>query len=89
MINRSTNNAPPDIGLTQTEIHVLDELIKDKSCDREQNKMLTNYITKIARLDGYLARSSDPPPGNMVIWRGFSRLTDITLGFSIGKDNCG
>lgn len=72
MINRSTNNAPPDIGLTQTEIHVLDELIKDKSCDREQNKMLTNYITKIARLDGYLARSSDPPPGNMVIWRGFS-----------------
>ncbi|WP_161970104.1 IS4 family transposase [Leptospira mayottensis] len=72
MINRSTNNAPPDIGLTQTEIHVLDELIKDKSCDRKQNKMLTNYITKIARLDGYLARSSDPPPGNMVIWRGFS-----------------
>ncbi|WP_061224911.1 IS4 family transposase [Leptospira weilii] len=89
IINRSTNNVPPDIGLTQTEIHVLDELIKDKSYDREQNKILTNYITKIARLGGYQARSSDPPPGNMVIWRGLSRLTDITLGYNLGKDTCG
>ncbi|UOG60897.1 hypothetical protein [Leptospira noguchii] len=44
MMNRSTNDAPPDFGLTQTEIQVLDELIKDKSYDQEQNKMLTNYI---------------------------------------------
>ncbi|UOG45478.1 hypothetical protein MAL01_02130 [Leptospira noguchii] len=57
-MNRSTNDAPPDFGLTQTEIQVLDELIKDKSYDQEQNKMLTNYITKIARLGGYLARSA-------------------------------
>ena len=40
------------------------------------------YLTKIARLGGYLARASDPPPGNIVMWRGMSRLTDITLGAS-------
>jgi len=26
----------------------------------------------------------DPPPGNTVIWRGLSRLTDIELGIMIG-----
>lgn len=39
-----------------------------------------SYLIKIARLGGYLARAKDPPPGNIVMWRGLSRLTDITLG---------
>lgn len=29
-------------------------------------------------------RASDPPPGNVVVWRGLSRLTDITLGVRLG-----
>lgn len=32
----------------------------------------------------YLARVNDPPPGNMVMWRGLSRLTGIELGATIG-----
>jgi hypothetical protein len=32
-----------------------------------------------------LARASDPPPGNLVMWRGLSRLTDIVLGFEAAK----
>ena len=32
----------------------------------------------------YLARAGDPPPGNTVIWRGLSRLTDIETGVEIG-----
>ncbi|MBW9074860.1 ATP-binding cassette domain-containing protein [Agrobacterium deltaense] len=30
---------------------------------------LNFYLTKLARLGGYLARTSDPPPGNTVVWR--------------------
>jgi len=45
---------------------------------------LAFYITKLARLGGYLARASDPPPGIVVIWRGITRLTDIELGAEIG-----
>jgi len=33
-------------------------------------------------LGGYLARTKDPP-GNMVLWRGLTRLTDIHLGFEL------
>src|SRR5439155_10794638 len=39
---------------------------------------------KIARLGGYLARANDPAPGNIVMWRGLSRLTDIELGAHVG-----
>ena len=57
---------------------MLDHIVKDREpCDQ---KTLSHYLTKIARLGGYLARASDPPPGNTVIWRGMMRLTDITLG---------
>ena len=40
-------------------------------------------------LGGYLARASDPPPGNTVMWRGLSRLTDIALGAMVGAEIVG
>jgi hypothetical protein len=30
-------------------------------------KALGQYLTKIAQLGGYLARSTDPPPGNTIM----------------------
>ena len=46
-------------------------------------------LTKRARLGGYLARASDPLPGNIVMWRGLSRLTDIQIGVEIGAGDMG
>jgi len=45
--------------------------------------------TQLAQLGGYLARAGDAPPGNMVIWRGLARLTDIEIGFLLGAQNVG
>jgi hypothetical protein len=56
---------------------LLDGLVPDRG---PRPRTLALYLTKVARLGGYLARGSDPPPGNAVMWRGMSRLTDITLG---------
>jgi hypothetical protein len=78
MLNRSAPDALPTLVLTATEIAVLDRLVSDKPPARR--KTLSHYLTKIARLGGYLARANDPPPGNTVMWRGLSRLTDIALG---------
>jgi hypothetical protein len=44
---------------------------------------VSDYLLAIAKLSGYLARAKDPPPGNMVIWRGLTRLIDIHLGFEL------
>jgi hypothetical protein len=52
-------------------------------------KVLSLYLTKLARLGGYLARAKDPPPGNTVMWRGLTRLTDIQLGFILGAQLVG
>jgi hypothetical protein len=87
MLNRSAPGAPPTLALTATEIGVLDRLVNDKPKARQ--KTLSHYLTKIARLGGYLARASDPPPGNTVMWRGLSRLTDIALGAMVGGEFVG
>lgn len=50
---------------------------------------LSTYIIKIARLGGYLARARDGVPGNIVMWRGLARLTDIAIGYSLHPENVG
>ena len=84
MLNRIVPEASPKLALTDTEITLLDKLVSDAGNRRCRPETLSFYLTKLARLGGYLARSSDPPPGNVVIWRGLSRLTDIELGHEIG-----
>jgi hypothetical protein len=81
MLNRCKPNVPPGLALADIELIVLDHLVNDTAPPR--CKTLSHYLTKIARLGGYLARASDPPPGNMVMWRGMSRLTDIRIGVAM------
>jgi hypothetical protein len=83
MINRSAPNAPPALALTGIETVLLDQLVPDKRQDPPCDKTLSAYLIKLARLGGYLARASDPPPGNTVMWRGLSRLADITIGATL------
>ncbi|WP_085987923.1 hypothetical protein [Leptospira noguchii] len=58
-------------------------------CDRFAPIFLRRTHIILLKLQYLVAIWLDPPLGNMVFWRGFSRLTDITLGFSLGKDACG
>src|SRR5690606_17511168 len=75
MLARVAPQAPATVALSELEIQLLEKMVKDAGrplC----RKTLGSYLIKLARLGGYLARASDPPPGNMVIWRGLSRLAD-------------
>jgi hypothetical protein len=83
MINRSVPSADPGIALTEVENRLLDQLVPDKAGRHPHERTLSTYLTKIARLGGYLARASDPPPGNTVMWRGLSRLADLKLGAAL------
>jgi len=89
MINRTAPDAPPGLAFTELELHLLDELIRDKGDVDAREKSLATYLTKLAQLGGYLARAHDPPPGNIVMCRGMSRLTDIELGAIIGAQLVG
>src|SRR4051812_7320490 len=91
MINRAAPRAGPGLALTEVEIALLDRLVPDQAQAPPRAKTLSSYLIKVARLGGYLARTRDPPPGNTVIWRGLSRLTDITLGAKLAnpEPRCG
>jgi hypothetical protein len=84
MLNRVVPDVPPRLALTGLEMDLLDQLVRDKGPVMPRRKTLSYYLTKIARMGGYLARGHDPPPGNTVMWRGLSRLMDIELGARIG-----
>ncbi|MDR3409477.1 MAG: hypothetical protein P4L87_00780, partial [Formivibrio sp.] len=83
MLNRTQPDESPQQGFTELDQYLLDELVPDKTA-RPPAPPLAHYVVKLARLGGYPARAHDPPPGNTVVWRGLSRLTDIELGIMIG-----
>jgi hypothetical protein len=80
MTNRVTPDAPAESALTRTEIDILDRVAEQAPAAK---RTVSHYLVAIARLGGYLARTKDPPPGNTVVWRGLTRLTDIQLGFEL------
>jgi Transposase DDE domain len=87
MMNRVAPLVSPLVALTHIETRLLDSLLPETG--KRQKPTLATYLSKIARLGGYLARAKDSPPGNTVMWRGLSRLTDIELGFLMGVKLCG
>ena len=89
MLNRVEPDLEPTLVLTNLETQILDRLIPDPTAHPSQVRTLTLYLTKIARLGGYLARAKDPPPGNIVMWRGLSRLNDIALGATLQINDVG
>jgi hypothetical protein len=89
MMNRLQPAACPTLAFTAREIHLLNRLVKEKGTKQPQGSSLSAYLIRLAQLGGYLARVGDSPPGNRVIWKGMSRLTDIELGFSIGAELVG
>ena len=88
MVSRAPPGADPCLAVTAAEIELLDRLVPDRAAG---GRTLSAYVVKVARLGGYLARSGDPPPGNLVMWRGFARLADIALGatFARASPRCG
>lgn len=85
MIARAAPQAHPTLALTTPEITILDQLVSNSGNRATTPRTLAFYLTKLARLGGYLARTNDPPPGNTVIWRGLRRLNDILLGAEISR----
>jgi hypothetical protein len=89
MTNRIDPDTDPERVFTDLELRILDRLVNDKHTAHPRPHNLSHYLTKLARLGGYLARKSDPPPGNETIWRGLTRLVDIQLGVIMGAEVVG
>ena len=88
MMNRAEPEAPAESVFTDTEIKILKHCAPE-AMKRKRKHTVSEGLNAVARLGGYLARKSDPPPGNLVLWRGFRRLIDIHLGYDLGINGRG
>jgi hypothetical protein len=83
MLRRAEPAGAPAAVFTDTELALLDSTkVTTKS---GQTRDLDFYLTAVAKLGGYLARKHDAPPGTTVLWRGFSRLADLVIGFEAAQ----
>ena len=89
MLNRIKPDLEASLVLTELETSILDHLIPDPTDHPFPAGTLSRYLIKIARLGGYLDRAKDPPPGNIVMWRGLGRLSDIALGATLQINDVG
>ena len=89
MMNRVQPQANPEIALTKAEMQLLCLAVKRNGQPSSLPKTLQGALLLLAKLGGYLARAHDPPPGNLILWRGLARLTDIQIGFLIAQEIVG
>lgn len=90
ILKREAPEGQPSLAFTKTEIRILRQRNKAKTSQLlNQKYSVDSLILQVAKLGGYLARANDPPPGNLVIWRGLARLSDIQLGFEMNANICG
>ena len=82
MLGRSAPQAAAELAFTRIEIELPERVVHDTPHNAQAPPLVRNVI-RLARLGGYLARASDPPPGNTVMWRGMRRLTGIQVGYEL------
>jgi hypothetical protein len=83
ILARQTPAGSPEAVFTHTERILLERAMPPNR--RTTSRGLAFYMTAVARLGGYLDRKGDAPPGTTVIWRGFTRLSDLDEGFRAAK----
>ncbi len=81
MLVRQCPNLPCDILFEKDEWQSLYITVKQES-PPENPPTLDAAMDMIAKLGGYLGRSSDDPPGAKTIWIGIQRMRDFTLAIN-------
>jgi Transposase DNA-binding/Transposase Tn5 dimerisation domain len=72
-------NAPAEQVATRQEIEVVRRLTHQGG----GAITVAAFVRGVARLGGFLGRQRDGQPGVRVLWRGYQRLQDVLLGFSL------
>jgi hypothetical protein len=79
MLKRAAPKAWSRLPLIPVALKFLDHLAKSGT-EKSPTRNLSRYLTKIARLESlsYLNRTSDPHPGDVLMWRDLFRLTNMS-----------
>ncbi len=83
LIARTNPSMPCSTFLSEQEWTVLFIKIMKKNEPPTVPPSIADAVKWIAMLGGYLARKNDGPPGTIMLWRGWKRLTDLTEGWRL------
>ena len=82
LLGREVPDLPCEVFFDDWEVKVLTAVAEEqKKGPLDRPLTLADAMTTVARMGGYLARPSDPPPGSKVLWRGFIYLGGMVDGF--------
>ena len=85
-INRTTPTAPATTILTPEEVTALQITTTGTLSPSDSPLTVRAAIRLIAKLGGFLGRRRDGEPGITVLWRGWQRLSDLTLMWSLASE---
>ena len=80
-MSRENPELPPEVLFSDIEILALKSYAKKKGHPAPDTVGAAVFI--VAKIGGYLARKSDPPPGNQILWRGYSTFQFMCAGFEL------
>jgi hypothetical protein len=86
-ISRTAPSTPASEILNTAEISILQNHFHKNSETNTVQLTVAQALKWIAQLGGFLNRKSDGDPGPIVIWRGWSRLSDMTVGWELHYSN--
>lgn len=81
LLTRILPKANPDIVFTKREQTILSKLVLRRKPPKKFR--LSDFVTLLARLGGFLNRKCDGVPGPEVLWRGWIRLKEFINNLSI------
>lgn len=84
LLGRETPELPAEIVFSDVELRVLRAYAEKKRLKPPAS--LGDAVHLVARLGGYLARNSDPPPGHQVMWSGYAALQLLAAGYQLADD---
>ena len=90
LLGREVPDLPCEVFFDDWEVQVLTAIQKKNVRGKEESPpRLGHAITLVAKLGGYLARRSDPPPGSECIWKGLIHLCAMTEGYRLASARAG
>ena len=87
LLGRESPELPAEVLFSDLDIRVLKAFARQRKLEGPSTVGIA--VGLVARLGGYLARANDPPPGHEVMWRGFTMLQGMSLGFAIALEEGG
>ena len=79
LLGREVPSLPAEVMFSDLEIDVLNAYTQKKT--KNPSNTLGAAVTLVAKMGGYLHRTSDPDPGHQIMWRGYSYLQIMCEGF--------